>query len=87
MAKRDTRRRLEKAELALESLRKYLVDTDESGGRRHRWAIPDRKIALKFLIAIKGGMTQQQWAQLHPQEWARLIQVAPLKRGDSQPTR
>jgi hypothetical protein len=85
MASRDTRRRLEKAELALELLRKYLVDT--GGGRRQRWSIPDRKIALKFLIAIKGGMTQQQWAQLHPQEWARLIEVAPLKRGDSQPTR
>jgi hypothetical protein len=47
-----------------------LAETEQLLGvdRRHRWSIPDRKIALKFLIAIKGGMTQQQWAQLHPQE-------------------
>jgi hypothetical protein len=86
MATRDTRRRLEKAELASESLRKYLVDTDDSGGQRHKWSIPDRKIALKFLIAIEGGMEQRQWAALHPEEWARLLEIAPLKRPDSQPT-
>ena len=45
-----------------------------------KWSIPDRKIALKFLIAIKGGMEQRQWAQLHPAEWERLIQVAPLRK-------
>jgi hypothetical protein len=55
--------------------------------RRYRWSIPDRKIALKFLLAIKGGMEQRQWAQLHPAEWARLIEIAPLKRPDSRPTR
>jgi hypothetical protein len=88
MANRDTRRRLEKAELALESLRKYLVDTDESAseGQRHKWSIPDRKIALKYLLAVKQGMEPRQWAQLHPAEWARLIEIAPLKRRDSQPT-
>jgi hypothetical protein len=48
--------------------------------RRHKWSIPDRKIAIKFLIAIKGGMEQKRWAQLHPEEWARLIQVAPLRK-------
>jgi hypothetical protein len=59
-----------------------LAETEHLLGvdRRHKWSIPDRKIALKFLIAVKGGMTQQQWAQLHPQEWARLIQVAPLRK-------
>jgi hypothetical protein len=84
MANRDTKRRLEKAELALESLRKCLVDTDESasGGQRHKWSIPDRKIAMKYLIAVKGGMDPQQWAALHPAEWERLIQVAPLKGDD-----
>jgi hypothetical protein len=88
MANRDTRRRLEKAELALESVRKCLVDTDESasGRQQHKWSIPDRKIALKFLLAVKGGMEQRQWAQLHPAEWARLIEIVPLKRHDSQPT-
>jgi hypothetical protein len=54
--------------------------------RRHKWSIPDRKIALKFLIAVKGGMTQQQWAALHPADWKRLVEIAPLKRPDSQPT-
>jgi hypothetical protein len=43
-------------------------------------------MAIKFLIAIKGGMTQQQWAALHPVEWKRLVEIAPLKRPDSQPT-
>jgi hypothetical protein len=47
---------------------------------------PDRKIALKFLLAIKGGMEQRQWAALHPAEWERLVEIAPLKRRDSQPT-
>jgi hypothetical protein len=89
MANRDTRRRLEKAELVLESVRKCLVDTDESasGRQQHKWSIPDRKIALKFLLAIKGGMEQRQWAALHPAEWKRLVEIAPLKRPDSQPTR
>jgi hypothetical protein len=32
-------------------------------------------------------MDPKQWAQLHPTEWARLIEIAPLKRRDSQPTR
>jgi hypothetical protein len=31
-------------------------------------------------------MDLRQWAQLHPAEWARLIEIAPLKRRDSQPT-
>jgi hypothetical protein len=53
---------------------------------RERVEGADRKIALKFLIAIKGGMDLRQWAQLHPAEWARLIEIAPLKRRDSQPT-
>jgi hypothetical protein len=59
-----------------------LAETEHLLGvdRRHKWSIPDRKIAMKFLIAIKGGMEQKQWAQLHPQEWARLIQVAPLRK-------
>ena len=82
MANRATRRRLEKAELALESVRKCLVDTDESasGRQQHKWSIPDRKIAMKYLIAVKDGMDPKQWAQLHPAEWERLIQVAPLRK-------
>jgi hypothetical protein len=52
------------------------------GDRRHRWSIPDRKIAMKYLVAVKGGMEPRQWAQLHPAEWERLIQVAPLKGED-----
>jgi len=55
--------------------------------RQHRWSIPDRKIAMKYLIAVKGGMDPKQWAQLHPAEWNRLVEIAPLKRRDSQPTR
>jgi len=64
-----------------------LAETEHllGGDRQHRWSIPDRKIALKFLIAIKGGMEQRQWAALHPVEWNRLVEVAPLKRRDSQP--
>ena len=50
------------------------------GDRRHKWSIPDRKIAMKYLIAVKGGMDPKQWAQLHPAEWERLIQVAPLRK-------
>jgi hypothetical protein len=53
---------------------------------RHKWSIPDRKIAMKYLIAVKGGMDPKQWAQLHPIEWERLVEIAPLKRRDSQPT-
>jgi ABC-type phosphate transport system ATPase subunit len=62
--RQTTRRRLERAELALESLRKCLVDTDESasGGQRQKWSIPDRKIAMKYLIAVKDGMDPKQWA-------------------------
>jgi hypothetical protein len=84
-ARRKPRRRLEKAELALESVRKCLVDTDESasGREQHKWSIPDRKIALKYLIAVKGGMEPRQWAQLHPAEWKRLVEIAPLKRNNS----
>jgi hypothetical protein len=48
---------------------------------------PDRKIAMKYLIAVKGGMDPKQWAALHPVEWKRLVEIAPLKRSDSQPTR
>jgi hypothetical protein len=66
-----------------------LAETEHLLGidRQHKWSIPDRKIALKFLIAVKGGMEQRQWAQLHPAEWKRLVEIAPLKRPDSQPTR
>jgi hypothetical protein len=35
---------------------------------------------MKYLIAVKGGMDPKQWAQLHPAEWAWLIQVAPLRK-------
>jgi hypothetical protein len=41
---------------------------------------------MKYLLAVKGGMDPKQWAQLHPTEWARLIEIAPLKQRDSQPT-
>ena len=57
-----------------------------SGDRRHKWSIPDRKIAMKYLIAVKGGMDPKQWAALHPDEWKRLVEIAPLKRRDSQPS-
>jgi hypothetical protein len=88
MANRGTRRRLEKAELAVESVRKCLVDMEESARRQqHKWSIPDRKIAMKYLIAVKDGMDPKQWAALHPVEWKRLVEIAPLKRSDSQPTR
>jgi hypothetical protein len=36
------------------------------GVRRHKWSIPDRKIAMRYLIAVKEGMDPRQWAQLHP---------------------
>jgi hypothetical protein len=36
---------------------------------------------------MKQGMEPRQWAQLHPAEWERLVEIAPLKRRDSQPTR
>ena len=32
------------------------------------------------LDVVKGGMDPKHWARLHPSEWARLVQVAPLKR-------
>jgi hypothetical protein len=54
--------------------------------RRHKWSVPDRKIALKFLLAIKGGTEQRPWATLHPVEWKRLVEIAPLKRPESGPT-
>ena len=54
--------------------------------RRHRWSIPDRKIAMKYLIAVKDSMDSKQWAALHPVEWKRLVEIAPLKRRDSQPS-
>jgi hypothetical protein len=38
---------------------------------RPRWSVPDRKIAMKYLIAVKQGMDPRQWAQLHPAEWKR----------------
>jgi hypothetical protein len=65
-----------------------LAETEQLLGedRQYRWSIPDRKIALKYLLAVKQGMEPRQWAQLHPAEWARLIEIAPLKRRDSQPT-
>ena len=31
------------------------------GDRRHKWSIPDRKIAMKYLIAVKEGMDPRQW--------------------------
>jgi hypothetical protein len=88
MANRDTRRRLEKFELALESVRKCLVDTDESAsrGQQRKWSIPDRKIAVKYLLAVKQGIEPRQWAALHPDEWRRLLEIAPLKRCESGPT-
>ena len=59
-----------------------LAETEHVLGvdRRHKWSIPDRKIAMKYLIAVKDGMDPKQWAQLHPAEWERLIQVAPLRK-------
>jgi hypothetical protein len=51
--------------------------------RQQKWSIPDRKIAMKYLIAVKGGMDPKQWAQLHPVEWERLVSIAPLKRRNS----
>jgi hypothetical protein len=65
-----------------------LAETEHLLGvdRQHKWSIPDRKMGIKFLIAIKGGMTQQQWAALHPVEWKRLVEIAPLKRSEPGPT-
>jgi hypothetical protein len=59
-----------------------LAETEQLLGvdQQHKWSIPDRKIAMKYLLAVKGGMDPKQWAQLHPAEWARLIQVAPLRK-------
>jgi hypothetical protein len=54
--------------------------------QQHKWSIPDRKIAMKYLIAVKGGIDPKQWAALHPVEWKRLVEIAPLKRRDSQPS-
>jgi hypothetical protein len=46
-----------------------------------KWSIPDRRIGMRYLLdVVKGGMDPQHWARLHPSEWARLVQVAPLKR-------
>jgi len=42
---------------------------------------------MKYLIAVKEGMDPRQWAQLHPADWKRLVEIAPLKRPDSQQTR
>ena len=66
-----------------------LAETEHLLGvdRRHKWSIPDRKIAMNYLLAVKGGMDPKQWAALHPVEWKRLIEIAPLKQPDSQPTR
>ena len=66
-----------------------LAETEHVLGvdRRHKWSIPDRKIAMKYLIAVKDGMDPKQWAALHPVEWKRLVEIAPLERSDSQPTR
>jgi hypothetical protein len=66
-----------------------LAETEHVLGvdRQHKWSIPDRKIAMKYLIAVKDGMDPKQWAALHPVEWERLVEIAPLKRSDSQPTR
>ena len=65
-----------------------LAETEHLLGvdRRHKWSIPDRRIAMKYLIAVKEGMDPRQWAALHPVEWKRLVEIAPLKRRDSQPT-
>jgi hypothetical protein len=47
--------------------------------RQHRWSIPDRKIAMKYLLdCMKDGMHPRRWQQLHPTEWKRLIEIAPL---------
>jgi hypothetical protein len=59
-----------------------LAETEHLLGvdRRHKWSIPDRKIALKFLLAVKQGMEPRQWAALHPVEWKRLVEIASLSR-------
>ena len=56
-----------------------LAETEHLLGvdRRHKWSIPDRKIAMKYLIAVKGGMDPKQWAAFHPVEWKRLVEIAP----------
>ena len=47
-----------------------------------RWSIPDRRIAMRYLIDCdKNGMDPKHWARLHPEDWKRLVQVAPLKKG------
>jgi len=46
-----------------------------------KWSIPDRRIAMRYLIdVVKDGMDPTHWARLHPAEWERLVQVAPLKK-------
>jgi hypothetical protein len=59
-----------------------LAETEHLLGvdRQHKWSIPDRKIAMKYLIAVKQGMHPRQWVALHPVEWERLVEIAPLKR-------
>ena len=61
-----------------------LAETEHLLGvdRRHKWSIPDRKIAMKYLIAVKQGMDPRQWAQLHPADWKRLVEIAPLKHAE-----
>jgi hypothetical protein len=36
--------------------------------QQHKWSIPDRRIAMKYLLAVKQGMDPKQWAALHPVE-------------------
>lgn len=44
-------------------------------------SIADRKIAMRYLLdCVRGGMKPERWAALHPAEWKRLIEFAPLKR-------
>ncbi len=61
----------------------HLLSGDHS---RPRWSIPDRKIALKYLLAVRQGVDPRKWAQLNPAEWNRLVEIAPLKQRDSQST-
>jgi hypothetical protein len=39
----------------------------------------ERLIALKFLAAVRKGMAESVWAQLNPDDYQKLIRVAPTR--------
>lgn len=76
-------KRLAKAEQAINAM-KEVLPREEGERQRIRFTQPgDRVLMLRYLYEVaQKRIDPELWARLNPKEYARLLEIAPLKKVD-----